>query len=157
MLEDADSDEQRKKQRQRYWPGVQADRKSTLLIFGGKISRLDSQGSILLSAKSFQLARDTACLAAFVSKFKLRAFNAPANTRLISRTAADPSRRAFRNSPRAVRRSDCSGVATFEQEFESLYPPPIESGSRRFSETATSRKSTLGGPRSCGFTPMASV
>jgi hypothetical protein len=66
MLEDADSNEQGKKQRQRYCPGVQAERKSAFLVFGGKISRLDSQGSILLSNKSFQLAWDTACLSASV-------------------------------------------------------------------------------------------
>ena len=53
MIEDADSDEQGKEQRQRYCPGVQAERKSALLVFGGKISRLDSQGSILLSGKAF--------------------------------------------------------------------------------------------------------
>ncbi len=66
MLEDANSNEQGKKQRQRYCPGVQAERKSAFLVFGGKISRLDSQGSILLSNKSFQLAWDTACLSASV-------------------------------------------------------------------------------------------
>ena len=44
MLEDADSNEQGKKQRQRYCPGVQAERKSAFLVFDGKISRLDSQG-----------------------------------------------------------------------------------------------------------------
>jgi hypothetical protein len=49
MLEDADSDEQGKEQRQRYRPGVQAERKSSLHVFAGKISRLTSQGSILLS------------------------------------------------------------------------------------------------------------
>jgi hypothetical protein len=76
MLEDADSDEQGKKQRQRYCPGIQAERKSARLVFGGKIFRLDSQGSILLSGKSFHLAWDTACPAASVSKFQLRSFNA---------------------------------------------------------------------------------
>jgi hypothetical protein len=65
MLEDADSDEQGKKQRQRYCPGIQAERKSALLVFDGKISSLDSQGSVLLSGKSYQLAWDTACPASF--------------------------------------------------------------------------------------------